>query len=208
MNPLVELITSWDAYTATHENATVEAFCHHYLDSPTAPAKAAKNAEPAKAPRIADASPPAFDLGRLIGRIAAIQRTCLRLALRDMPGIEPEWYYFLHSIDSSKEIRKTDVISFSLLLEPTTGIDILNRMIRAGLLDEHEDLLRLTKKGRITLAKAELQVKAITDLLLGSLTDSQSQQMIQTLKKVEHRFGPLLAEHRPKTIAQLLALLG
>gem|GEM_PF-4740775 len=149
-----------------------------------------------------------LELSRLIGRIASIQRTCLRLALRDSPGIEPEWYYFLHSINEKKAVRKTDIISYSLILEPTTGIDILNRMIHAGILDEHPDpkdgrarLLRLTGKGSATLKKAQQQAEEIAILLFGTTANPT----IKTLEEIEQKFGRILMQEKPKTYSGLRA---
>jgi DNA-binding MarR family transcriptional regulator len=153
-------------------------------------------------------------LSRGLGRVASIQRTLLRLALRDIPGIEPEWYYFLHSVNERKTIRKTDLISFNLLLEPTTGIDILNRMIKAGLLDEKEDpadgrarLLSLTKQGQQLLKKAEQQVERTTALLFGKLTGPEQSTMEAILGNIENQFGPLLMNHRPKTMKEFTCKL-
>ncbi|HEY4111154.1 MarR family winged helix-turn-helix transcriptional regulator [Puia sp.] len=152
-----------------------------------------------------------FQLSRLIGRIATIQRTLLRLALRESPGIEPEWYYFLHSIADRSEVRKTDIISYRLILEPTTGIDILNRMIRAGLLEERPDpqdgrarLLRLTKKGTSTLNKAQQQAQKIAHLLYG---DDSMPPTINMLEEIEKTFSRILTEQKPRTFSQLTSAL-
>jgi len=148
-----------------------------------------------------------FHLSRLIGRVASIQRTCLRLALRENPGIEPEWYYLLFSIDERSEVRKTDIISYNLTLEPTTGIDILNRMISAGLLEERTDpkdgrarLLRLTKQGASTLKKASQQAQKVARLLYG---DNSASPTIKMLEDIEKTFGPILMEQKPKTLSDL-----
>jgi DNA-binding MarR family transcriptional regulator len=199
MSPLVELITAWDEFTATNpHNITVEAFCHHYQYKPT---------------RKGYAQEASFSLARRIGRIAAIQKTCIRLAFRDLPEIEPEWYYFLHSINELKEVRKTEIISINLLLEPTTGIDILNRMIKAGLLKEQQAaydkrtrLLKLTQKGKTTLKKADQQVRVVTDMLFSPNLDRMWSTLNDYLGHVEYRFGPLLTTNRPKTLEELLSL--
>jgi len=150
-------------------------------------------------------------LSRLIGRVASIQRTCLRLALRENPGIEPEWYYFLHNIDEKQEVRKTDIISYSLILEPTTGIDILNRMTHAGLLEERPDpkdgrarLLRLTKQGTTLLKKANRQAQNVARLLYG---DGAETPTIQLLEAIDKAFGRILMEQKPKSFTQLTSPL-
>jgi len=146
-------------------------------------------------------------LARLIGRVATIQRTCLKMAFKESPGIELEWYYFLHTIDERLQIRKTDVISLNLLAEPTTGIDILNRIITAGLLIENIDpadkrarLLHISPKGRTILSKAEKIVNQVAELLydttsFGALADQ--------LATIEHTFSRILTEEKPATLAAL-----
>ena len=149
-----------------------------------------------------------FEFSRLIGRVASIQRTCLRLALRESPGIESEWYYFLYTINEKKEVRKTDIISYSLILEPTTGIDILNRMIAAKLLEEKPDpkdgrarLLRLTPKGAATLRKAQQQAEDIASFLYGA----GKEPTIEMLEEIEKGIGRILMEEKPKTWTRLRA---
>ncbi|MBS1663872.1 MAG: winged helix DNA-binding protein [Bacteroidetes bacterium] len=131
--------------------------------------------------------------------VASIQRTHLKQSLREALGIELEWYYFLHNINTRKTTRKTDIISINLLFEPTTGIDILNRMIRAGLLSEEVDpadrrarLLTITKEGKKILQQAERLAQETADLLFGDIPDTKQAQIEQYLKAIEARITPLL----------------
>lgn len=201
MSPLVELITAWDKYTGTNpQNSTVIAFCEHYLyDSP----RAGKRKDGTST----------FALARRLGRVASIQRTCIRLALKDIPDIEPEWYYFLHSINELEPIPKTEIISLNVLLEPTTGIDILNRMIKAGLLSETQNeedrrvrLIELTQKGKATFKKADRLVRQVADLLFSRNLPLWT-TLNDYLSMVEWQFGPLLSRHRPKTLEELITLV-
>lgn len=198
MSPLVELITAWDEFTSANPHEiTVEAFCNYYLYKPSR----------RKVPGAGLA------LARRIGRVAAIQRTCMRIAFREL-DIEPEWYYFLHSINEEEEVRKTEIISINLLLEPSTGIDILNRMVKAGLLheelhpgDKRSRLLRLTSKGKATLKKAEQLAEKVTDMLFSRNLQFTWSEASDNLGMVEYKFGPLLIGNRPKTLEELLTLV-
>ena len=200
MTPLTELIAEWETFAAGREDISVEVFCRHYLAKKKKRSSAGQGMQP-------------FRLSRAIGRVAAIQRFCLKLALKELPGIEPEWYYFLHNINTLKEIRKTDIISINLLLEPTTGIDILNRMIRAGLLDEQTDptdkrarLITVTKEGKLVLDRAERLVQQIARLLFGDITPEELQSMESYLTVIENTFGKILTDNKPKTLDDLLLL--
>jgi DNA-binding MarR family transcriptional regulator len=139
-----------------------------------------------------------FRLSRMLGRIASLQRAYLRLSLKEHLNIEAEWYFFLHSIDSRKSTRKTDIISYNLLFEPTTGIDILNRMIRAGLLTEKIDpsdkrarLLSITKEGKTTLRIAQQLAQQIADKFFGNMLAPLKEELLEHLQAIEDSFGGL-----------------
>ncbi|MBS1602517.1 MAG: MarR family transcriptional regulator [Bacteroidetes bacterium] len=141
-----------------------------------------------------------FLLSRMLGRIASLQRAWLRLSLKEHLDIEPEWYFFLYSIDSRQSTRKTDIISYNLLFEPTTGIDILNRMIRAGLLTEKVDpmdkrarLLSTTKKGKTTLRKAQHLAQQVADTFFGSMPASLKEEFLAHLDAIEDSLGHPIA---------------
>ena len=151
-----------------------------------------------------------FDLSRMLGRVASLQRTYLKLALKENLNIEPEWYFFLHAIDTRKSTRKTDIISYNLLFEPTTGIDILNRMIRAGLLTETVDpsdkrarLLGITKEGKTTLRQARRLAQQIADKFFGDIPAPQQKAILQHLNEIEEQFGSLLMEDRSAALKRV-----
>jgi DNA-binding MarR family transcriptional regulator len=140
-----------------------------------------------------------FRLSRMLGRVATIQRTRLKIALKEKLDLETEWYYFLHTIHSRGLIRKTDIISINLLFEPTTGIDILNRMIRAGLLIEKVDptdkrarLLSLTPKGKIVLEDAQRLAEETAELVFGNIPPAVQKEMESHLMAIEERLIPTL----------------
>ena len=119
--------------------------------------------------------------------------------MRQNIEIELEWYYFLHTINARKTIRKTDIISINLLFEPTTGIDILNRMIQAGLLIEKVDpadkrarLLSISKEGKHILGLADREAELIADLLFRDIPAKQRAALERHLLAIETRVTPHL----------------
>jgi len=156
-----------------------------------------KDPSRANTPPDADSS---FRLSRMLGRIASLQRTYLKVALKEHLDIEPEWYFFLHAIDTRKSTRKTDVISYNLLFEPTTGIDILNRMIRAGLLTEKVDpsdkrarLLAITKEGKTTLRQAQRLAQQIADQFFGDIPAALKEELLAQLNAIEESYAGVTA---------------
>ena len=181
MNPLVELITTWDAYTSkTASTPSVKAFCEFYLNEATA-----KGA-------VTPSSALSRELARATGRLSSIHKAYLKMAVKDLPGAEIEWYYLLYTINQSGEVRKTEVTSINLLLEPTTCTDILNRMIKAGVLDEKVDaadkrarLLRINPKGSALLKQMQRLVDDINQKLYGHIDKADQQLIIRKLTPIE-----------------------
>lgn len=189
MNPLVELITAWDTYTTqTASPISVQSFCDFYL-----------NQSPKKVKESGTTSL-STELARITGRLSSINKTYLKLALKDLPDAEIEWYFLLHAVKQAGEVRKTEVISINLLLEPTTCIDILNRMIKLGLLNEKIDttdkrarLLSITDNGLQLLNQIQSRVDDINARLHSHIDDDDKQQIIRLLTPVvQEHTGHLL----------------
>ena len=176
MKPLVELITAWQTYTEQFPDANVEGFCYNYL----------LNVK--KQNQHTD-----LLLAAQLGKANSIFKTYYKLALRQMPGIELDWYYFLDIIGIKHELRKTDIVSFSLLLEPTTGIDILNRMLKAGLISERVDpadkrarLIKLTTQGIELLIHLNSLFGQIATVVLSSVAADDKADISLALSKLIH----------------------
>ena len=191
MKPLIELVSEWDTFATKRNETSVEAFCRYYLAKKTMSA----TKQDASNRITSNQGDDELRLSRTLGRVATIQRTLLKQTLKEKLDIEVEWYYFLHTINARKTTRKTDVISISLLSEPTTGIDILNRMIKAGLLTEQTDpsdkrarLLNITKEGKNLLQRADRLAQQIAALLFGNMDATEQEEMQRALSVIEKSF--------------------
>lgn len=196
MKPLIELITAWQAFADAHRDADVESFCYDYLSN--------KNQK--------DDPDPEMDilLSKLIGKSSSLIKTYLKLALRQIPEMEMEWFYILDTLNDHKEIRKTDVISFRLLLEPTTGIDILNRMVKAGLISERVDpadkrarLIKATDKGIEIYKKVNRLFNQVISLLFTSLNKEQKTMLIRSLGKLTNEHYEKIVENKTQAIGEM-----
>jgi DNA-binding MarR family transcriptional regulator len=194
MKPIVELISAWDDFTSERSTeVSVKEFCEFYLDMLSA-RKTNPTAEQNQ------------DLAKVIGRLGSIQKTYSKIAFRQIPGAEFEWYFLLYAINNAGEIRKTEVVSFNLLLEPTTCIDIINRMIKAGLLNEKIDpydkrakLLTISEKGALLLTELQKLVDQTSALLYGQLDIDDKALLIKLLKAIETRHSTLLLNNYKRT---------
>lgn len=141
MEPVVQLIAAWQEYAQRADKASVKDFCQDFLAKKKRIVPAAKGSD--------------LNLAKQLGKANSLVKAYFKMALRQVSDMELEWFYFLDAIATAGEIRKNDIVSFSLLGEPTTGIDIINRMLKAGLIAERVDpgdkrarLIKLTSKGK------------------------------------------------------------
>lgn len=203
MNPLIELITAWDAYQAGNEGATVNDFCRYYLNREGKQELSKGNMSP----------DPDTTMARLIGRLGVMVEAYSKMALQAEGDIELEWFYFMNTLYHQQESNKTDVIQYNLY-EPSTGIDILNRIIKAGYIKERNDpddkrarLVVLTSKGEKKVMKCREVLHKGAYLMFGGMDANDKQLIIQLLASTEIKHTGIFAGHKGESIDTLLELV-
>jgi DNA-binding MarR family transcriptional regulator len=203
MKPLVELITEWDSYAAKATHPTVADFCEKYLRK-----------HPAGNP--ADAVPAHHAdnvMATLIGKASGLHTTYARMAIKEIPDIELEWFYLLNVISIKKETKKTDAISLSHM-EQSTGIDILNRMKKKGLIVEKDDpadrrarLVSLTDKGKALLVQIGYYLYKVTYLLYHDIKGEDKKSMIKILTDTAQKHDQIRIEKKNRSIDEMIQSL-
>lgn len=200
MKPVVELITAWADYESKNPAASVAEFCSHYLLN----SKGLIDDAPV------EASGSDAQLASLINQLNAIHVIYAKAVLKEIPGIELEWFYFMKEIDQQKEARKSDVVS-AVFFEQSTGIDIINRIKKAGLILERSDpmdkrarLVKLSPQGeKILLSLRDLLSKA-DHMLYQDLAGSNKKMLINILSDTEKKHHTLISENRHKHLDELI----
>lgn len=205
MKPVVELISAWDNYQETHRDATVSDFCRHYL--------ALAETKGISEGLFSGMEPPdkTSTVAKLVGRLGAILTTYFKLALKEGDEVELDWFYCLNAIFHQGEARKIDIITYNFL-EQTTGIDLLNRLIKAGYISERTDpsdkrakLVQLTGEGKQLLFRLYGRLYFPAYLLFGEMSGVDIHLIINLLGPIEHKHGKILNDNRTKSFAELLA---
>ncbi|MDR6804882.1 DNA-binding MarR family transcriptional regulator [Dyadobacter sp. BE34] len=205
MKPVVELISEWDSYQETHPDATVAGFCRHYL--------AMVETKGSGEGLFSGIEPPDMTstVAKLIGRLGAMLTTYSKLALKEDEEVELDWFYCLNAIFHQGEARKIDIITYNFL-EQTTGIDMLNRLRKAGYISERADpsdkrakLVQLTAEGKQLLFRLYERLYLPAYLLFGGMSKVDSHLMVNLLGPIEQKHGKILEDNRAKGFADLVA---
>ena len=204
MNPVVELITEWDAFSSKHNTATVEDFCLYYSSK-------------VKQQKLTDElfrgiAPPDPDtiFSKLINRVSAMHTTYTKMAVKELEGVEVEWFWFLNAIYHRGETTKIEIINYNFF-EQSTGIDILNRLKKKGFIaernnpeDKRAKLIKLTQAGESMLLKLYELVYKPTFFMFGEIPDDDKNLIVKLLANTEIKHGRILADNRTKNLDELI----
>ncbi len=148
-------------------------------------------------------------IGLLIGRLQRFARHYFKKALQNRISLDE--FGFLMAVYQLEHPRKSDVINMNLL-EPTTGTEILRRLIREGWLtqrpcttDKRAKILSMTPAGHRMLAETLEEVVKVGDLLTGDLSIAQKQELLRILMHLNEFHEYLYAEHRDTPIETIIA---
>lgn len=205
MNRTAVLVNEWAAFEEAFPEAGIEEFCRYYLTVQRAKRNSGENFGGAGVPNA-----PKSYLMKLMGYINRLFEIYVNNAMAEIPEIkQSEDFYFLNNISHFGECRKTDVIN-QQLLGLSTGIDTLNRLLTANLIEERPDpsdkrakLVRVTEKGRQVLQQCYRQAAKVNEILFHDMSDDDVQLCIQLLRGVEIRHTPLVAEMKDRPINEV-----
>jgi DNA-binding MarR family transcriptional regulator len=204
MSNLVELISSWEKFSAKTQHASVSAFCSYYL------LEKKKKPKP-KGELFQGMAPPdsLTTLSKLIRRVADIHAAYSKMALSEIEGFDPEWFWFMNAIAHQKEARKSDIINFNFH-QQSTGTDIINRLLKKGYIRERSDpkdkrakLISLTPKGEKINKKTCKLMYLPCLLLFDKMKEEEKQLIITLLSDIEINHTRQFPDYKVQNIIEL-----
>ncbi|WP_157635036.1 MarR family winged helix-turn-helix transcriptional regulator [Spirosoma panaciterrae] len=185
MNKTVELVNLWASYEEQNPKADIAQFCQAYLVSQ----------EPATNPATFWQSPVPPDrislLVKLLGRIAKLHTLQAIAAFKEYGLTSFDEFLYLSTVAYTTNLKKTDVIG-AHFNELSSGLLILDRLKKAGLIQEEGDAidkrtkrLTITEKGQTQLEACYQKLNEVNQQCFGELTEDQADLCIQWLQPVE-----------------------
>jgi len=197
VNKTVELVKLWGDYEAQYPDCTIEDFFRHQL---SLTAKKEKQAVPAWQlhPDINGR------LMILIRRIGKYHIVYSNKALEGTGLIQIEEFGILVTIFNQVNPIKSEAI-YNNIMELSSGTNMLNRMKKRGLINEHADKedkrtkrLKLTAKGEETLGKAKVRVSQVAKMMVNVLSEEDKQLCQHLLTPVSDKFAGTFPKHKNK----------
>ena len=198
MDKTIDLVNHWSTFLKDHPQGSIDDFCRHHL---------IHRREINNLDKIVGGVVPMTTDGllmKVIGRIHKIHTVYAYSALEGTALTQIEEFSLLAAIRILKTPRKSDVI-YNNLLELSSGIDMLNRLKRKGLVKENTDKddkrskrMALTALGEKTMEICLRRILKLARMMLHDMTDDDKQLCIQLLKNVEIKFSDRLPEDKGK----------
>lgn len=217
---LKQLIDLWEEYEDHSTQANLQEFAGWLNDK-----VAEKPAKNEKSIYIRVSNPPAIYAQTLqnfndetlfleyISRIARFHEFYTRKFLEGLLINSRLEYQFLQTVHLLQKAKKTDLISL-LLVEYTTGMDIIKRLINNGLLletqnenDKRVKMLELTNEGNTLLTLADKRIKEERLMFLECISMNKWKKTMPYLKELSEFHNSIYIHHNNKPYSELLNLM-
>ncbi len=198
MPSAVPVLQKWEEYIRNYPEGHLEHFGKWLQAQATAApfvsAEAARRSVYIERARFVEASPhdPRMDqyAGYLIGRLYKFVRFYMKPLLQEAGLNSAEEFGFLASMQELKESNKKDLIAANMV-EPTTGLDIIKRLVKNELLreethpqDGRAKLLLITDKGKQVLRQLFISFDKLPEILPG-LEQQQKETLLSILEHLD-----------------------
>ncbi len=148
-----------------------------------------------------------------ISRIARLQDFYTRKFFIELPVNTRLEFLFLQTVNVMDKAKKTDLINIHLV-EYTTGMDTIRRLVNNGLLKEMHDesdkrakLLVLTEKGNDVLEQAKYKIEDERNMFLACISANKWKKALPVLREIDSFHYNIYLNHNDKPYTELLNLM-
>ena len=181
-NKIVELVNLWDHYEKDTEDMTIHDFCVKYLSEFRQEEKHESDDY---------GMPLQSQMAALLLRMSKFATHYSKKALKDSALNNTEdWFYLIGLIDG-RAPKKSEYIH-EMLSEFPTGIEIINRLLKLGMLEEIPDpgdkrskRIKITNSGLALLYSTLPRMNKIGDMAFDRLDTIEKSILLNLLKKLE-----------------------
>ena len=208
MDDIVRLVNEYSAFAKSNEQNGIEDFCRYILFK--------KNNNLTTKESLGGVSPPSSMalLLKIIGRLHQLNMHFSTMALENCQIKKMEEFSIMISVANMKSPKKSEVI-FTNLFEMSSGIDIINRLLKKNLLKENVDTqdkrskrLQVTQTGEIAIKEAMKVLLKNAEHLTHYLDAEDIELCINILKYNEEKIFKLWLLDRKNGYDEMVKKLG
>ena len=218
---ILKLITYWEEFEETNSNVTIQAFGQWLIQNSIK--ETSYNNISINRPidfdlpiylKYEQSLDPEDHLLDLISRISRLHEFYIRKFLCNLPINTRLEFVFLYTIDLMGGVKKTEVINVHLV-EFTTGMDIIKRLLNQGLIveslkeaDKRSKLVHTTEAGKAVLNKSLRQMDAEKEMFLACINSNKWKKIMSTLEELNSFHNSIYLKHKSKSDAEIINLVA
>jgi DNA-binding MarR family transcriptional regulator len=119
-------------------------------------------------------------------------------------------FSFLITLMTHNEMTKQELINLQIM-EKTSGIEIINRLIRQEFIEQFDDekdkrskLLRITETGRRELMMILPRMNMVSKIVVGTLTKEEQNILTYLLRKLDHFHNDIYIHDKEKELEMIV----
>jgi len=132
------------------------------------------------------------DISILVSILFRYAKMYAKKALKESNIKTVDEFSFLITLLTHREISKQKLINLQIM-EKTSGIEIINRLIRQEFIEQFDDekdkrskLLRITEAGRREIISILPRMNLVSKIVVGTLTKEEQNILTYLLRKLDH----------------------
>ncbi len=219
-NSVLRLIELWQTYEDEHDAPQLHGFAewmseklHADPDLDVAPTpKRAKSDAPASAVLFQQMDESTRFL-EYLSRIARLHEFYIKKFFSELPINNRLDYMFLYTLRAIRSAKKSELISMHLV-DYTTGMDIIKRLIANGMLSESPDEndkraknLSVTPAGLLVLEQSERRLAEEIRVFLACISANKWKKALPLFEEINKFHSGIFMVHNDKTPAELANLM-
>lgn len=150
------------------------------------------------------------EISTLVISLTRYSRLLIKKGLINFPQLVSEDFTYLYTLMDVESMTKIQLIEKNVHEKPT-GLEVIKRLIKHGLVDERNDetdkrskRVFLTDKGRALFFATIEQMNKVALIISGNLTQPEKEQLHTLLKKLDNFHNPIYLSHKEISIDQLV----
>lgn len=153
---------------------------------------------------------PATDISILIVLMFRYAKGYIRKALKTSKIKSADEFAFLITLLTYKSLTKTELIQ-KQVMEKTSGTEIINRMIKLGLMTQFEDELdkrsvriKVTESGKMEIYSILPEMQKVSKIVTGNLTENEKNTLAYLLRKLDNFHNDIFLNNKDAELNSLL----
>lgn len=153
---------------------------------------------------------PATDISILIVLMFRYAKGYIRKALKSSKIKSADEFSFLITLLTYKSLTKTELIQ-KQVMEKTSGTEIINRLVRLGLIMQYEDeadkrsmRIKISDLGKSEIIGILPEMQKVSKIVTGNLTETEKNTLAYLLRKLENFHNDIFLNNKDAELNELI----